>query len=485
VLRYLTISRRVLPFLASFLRDRKRWIVAGRPVERSAEFHARRATELVDMLAALGPSFVKLAQVFAARADLVPEPYIGELGRLTDQVPPVPLAEVERTIVESYGQAPATLFERFDPEPIAAASLGQVHRARYRGQEVVVKVLRPHVEETVGRDIAAARRLLALIEPRIDNPHVRGMRAIVDEFAKRIGDEMDFRKEAENANEIRRNFAGNRRVAVPRIVAELVRQRVLVMQYMEGTKIDRLGALVDAGRIDASRLVATIIELYMQMMLVDGFFHADPHPGNLLVAADGTIILLDFGMVVRVPRETRWNLVQTVYACIRRDVDGILAGFDALGLLEPGADLGRLRDLAETLLSIAYTDSTVAERIDLVANEVMATLYDFPVVLPSDMVYFARTAALIEGIGVRYDARFNALIVATPVALSMRRKILASLGTPAAARMPELDWAVAVGTVAGHVAALMTRAARQFFAAMQQDLRPPHPPPPRLRAVND
>jgi predicted unusual protein kinase regulating ubiquinone biosynthesis (AarF/ABC1/UbiB family) len=487
----LRIARRIAPFVTSFLRDRRRWVVAGEPIPRTPEFHQTRAHALVDTIAGLGPSFVKLAQVFAARADLIPEPYIGALGRLTDQVPPISLEEVERTIVEAYGRSPEELFERFDPQPIAAASLGQVHRARYAGEEVVVKVLRPRVEEMVARDVVAAKRLLALVERRFAaNPHVRGMRAIIDEFSLRIGDEMDFRKEAENAVQIRANFAGNRRVAVPRIVPELVRQRVLVMEYMEGTKIDALAPLVAAGRLDANHLVASVIELYLQMMLVDGFFHADPHPGNLLVASDGTVVILDFGMVVRVPRETRWNLVQTVYACIRRDVDGIVAGFDALGLLEPTADREKIRELAHTLLGIAYTDTTMAERMDLVANEVMATLYDFPVVLPSDMVYFARTAALIEGIGVRYDDRFNAILVATPVALRMRRRILSSLGAPPAS-MPPLDWATAVGTVAGQVAGFLARAGRGLLAALERDLEPRIEArigtrsQPRLRAVND
>jgi predicted unusual protein kinase regulating ubiquinone biosynthesis (AarF/ABC1/UbiB family) len=336
--------------------------------------------------------------------------------------------------------------------------------ARIGGQEVVVKVLRPGVEDLIHTDLAAARRVLAIVEPRFNNPHVKALRAVVDEFSRRIKDEMDFRQEAANAEEIRANFRRNPRVKIPRIMHDLVRQRVLVMEYMEGRRVDSLAAWVADRRIDSNRLVATIVELYMQMMLVDGLFHADPHPGNILVARDGSVVLLDFGMVVRVPRETRWNLVQTVFAAIKHDVEATVSGFYSLGMIEPGADRDQMLDLARQLMEIAYSRAPMTERIDLLADEVMTTLYESPVTLPSDLVYFARTAALIEGLGVRYDGSFNAIWVASPVALRLRGRILESLRdgktvTP----VPDLDWATAAGAMAGHIAGAIVRFGREFF----------------------
>ena len=479
-MRVVVIVRHILPFILSFLRDRRRWIIAGRPVERTDAFHRTRAEGLVAAIGTLGPTFVKLAQVFAGRADLFPEPYVRALSTLTDQVPPVPVEAVERTIVESYGATSLQLFQRFDAVPIAAASLGQVHRASFDGREVVVKVLRPGIEQLVASDVKAAQWILKILERRFaTNPHVRGFRVAVEEFALRIGDEMDFRKEADNAERIRENFEGNRRVMIPRIERDLVRQRVLVMEYMAGVRIDRVesaGGQYDgtAGRARSGDIVATVMELYIQMMLVDGLFHADPHPGNLLVAPGGRIVLLDFGMVVPVPRETRWHLIQTVFASIRKDVDGVVAGFEALGVIEPDADPAVVRELVRTLLELAHSRTTVPERIEmLLADQVMGTLYDWPVTLPREMVYFGRAAALIEGLGVHYDPRFNPIVFAAPIALRMRRRILASLGDQPA-RDPN-EWVYTLSGVLGAVAGVFTRAGRSFLSQLEREFEAARP----------
>src|SRR5215217_4392449 len=171
-MRTLAIALRLLPLAISILRDRRRWIVRGAPLPRTPEFHARRAARLIATTAALGPAFVKLAQVLAARADLIPEPYLSALGTLADAVPAVPIEAIEREIVAAYGQGPDAVFEWFDREPLAAASLGQVHRARADGQDVVVKVLRPGVESLVASDVRAALAMLGQVERRWSNPHV-------------------------------------------------------------------------------------------------------------------------------------------------------------------------------------------------------------------------------------------------------------------------------------------------------------------------
>ena len=440
------------PFAASFLRDRRRWILWGAPMPRTPAIHARRAQRLVEAIIRLGPTFVKMAQVFAARADLIPEPYISELAKLIDQVPPLSFNTVAGIIAESYpGNSQGVhrtgvlrvdeVFDSFERVPVAAASLGQVHRAKLKGEVVAVKVLRPGVERAVKNDLVAARRILSLVERYWEHPSLKRIRVVLDEFELRIAEEMDFRLEAEHAMEIGGNFADNKSVIVPRIYHELTRQRVLVMEYVAGTRIDRL----DPTRVDVPRVVATLVELYVQMMLVDGLFHADPHPGNLMVSADGRIVLLDFGMVVRVPLETRRSLMRTSIAAIKRDPDLVAEGFVSMGLIIPGTPPATVRWLAELLIANAYSRTTTKQRIDaLLADRVMKTLFDFPIVLPQHLVYFGRTAALIEGVGTRYDPYFQAIPVASPVILRMRSKILRSLGEPATPSVAE------VATVAGY-----------------------------------
>jgi predicted unusual protein kinase regulating ubiquinone biosynthesis (AarF/ABC1/UbiB family) len=444
------------PFALSFLRDFHRWIWWGEPVVRSDEDHARRAKRLVQTIIHLGPTFVKMAQVFASRADIIPEPYLSELGLLVDQVPPMSFDAIARTIREAYGRDVDDVFDEFERIPVAAASLGQVHRARKRadgtgatdGRVLAVKVLRPNVEKNVAADLHAAMRILAAVEKRIDHPEVKRIRSVLEEFRLRIHEEMDFRLEAEYATEVRANFAGNPNVCVPEVIHELVRQRVLVMEFVEGTRIDRL----DPAKVDVARVVSTLVELYIQMMLVDGLFHADPHPGNLMVSADGRIVLVDFGMTVRVPLETRRALMHTALAAVRRNADEVADGFVKLGLFAPNTERAVVVWLADFLITHAYSKTTARERIDmLLADRVMKTLFDYPVILPQNLVYFARTAALLEGVGARYDPYFQVIPVASPVIIRMRSRILKSLGETVEPQLGD------IAMVAGHA---LGRAAR-------------------------
>ena len=470
MLRTLVVLLRLLPLTLSFTRDARRWVVFGPPTPRATPFHRRRAERLVATVAALGPAFVKLAQILAARADLVPEPYLTALGALHDQVPPAPAAYVRGEVERAFGAPVEATFERFDWTPVAAASLGQVHRARYQGEDVAVKVLRPDIERAVRRDLASASQVLALAERRWAGTavgrHLVAVRAAVDEFARRVGDELDFEHEAANAREMRAHSLGRPGVAMPRVVEGLVSRRVLGLEFMPGTRVDRLQDRVASGAIDPAELVRRVIELYMRMMLVDGFFHADPHPGNLLVQDDGTLVVLDFGMVVRVDRALRRDLARTAFAGIRRDPDALADGFGRLGIFQSGADPATARALVAALLEIAHArDTSSTDRIQLVADQVLATLYDFPVTLPPDLVYFARTAALIEGLGARYDRRFNAVTFAAPVALRMHREILASLADDDG-RLPAgaADW----GALAAAAGAAFGQAVHEAGAVLRE-----------------
>ena len=295
----------LVPFVVAFLRDRRRFILVGGPSTRRPGHHDRRAQRLASSVAGLGPTFIKLAQLFSARADLLPEPYLAAIGTLQDQVPPIQ-GDGARTVIEAeIGRPVSEIFESFDAEPIAAASLGQVHKARIDNREVAVKVLRPDVEETVAIDLDLSFRILFWLNILFPNHHVRGITNVVREFSVRVREEMDFLAEADNMRRFHRMFADVEGVRAPEVVGDLTTSRVLVMEHLDGTKVDQLADRFASGELEFEAVMKRLTGLYLRMMMLDGFLHADPHPGNLMVAADGTLVVLDWGMVLEVPRWTR------------------------------------------------------------------------------------------------------------------------------------------------------------------------------------
>ena len=457
-MRALVVFGRLLPFVIAFLWDRRRFLVFGRPPRRDEERHRRRAARLTQTLAGLGPTFIKLAQVFAARADILPEPYLSAIGTLTDQVPPLAPGVAEEVVRSELGDDVGGLFERFESQPLAAASLGQVHRASYQGREVVVKVLRPGVEDVVRQDLEVGFRILFVLNLLFPNHHVRAISAIVSEFSKRISDELDFRQEARNAAVMRRNFAVEPRVVVPEVVAELTRRRVLVLEYVEGTRIDRLHERLAAGELRLATLTALLAEVYIKMMFEDGVFHADPHAGNLLVDPAGRLVLLDFGMVLEVERETRRRLVTTILAAARQDVDGVINGFYELGILDPDVDRGTVRDAAQSLMAISVRDDVSPRQIQQLVEQVLHTFYEWPLMLPSNLVYFGRAGVLVEGIGLRYDPDFNALAVARPVLARSTARLMQGAAEDPRARIT--DWTQEAITAVRTVRDLVRRVER-------------------------
>ena len=470
-MRLMVILRHAVPLVVSVVRDRRRWVLFGGPARRTAAFHEERARRLLRSITTLGPSFVKLGQIFAGRTDLLPDEYAESLGTLTDQVPPVPYPDIERIIEAERGRPIGEVFERFDAEPLAAGSLGQVHRALYRGREVAVKVLRPGVRPLVATDIRVARRLSERVARWMPNIHTRALTAIVEEFERRIGDEMDFEAEAANIRAVRANFAKNPRIRIPEVVDEISGKDVLVMEFVPGIRIDALDPEARYGGLTIPDIVERLQELYIQMMLIDGFFHADPHPGTVLVDASGRIVLLDFGVVIRVTRERRKVLVDTVFAAIQNQTAGVVDGFYGLGLVEPGADRAVIERLVNMLLDLAAQRTTTRERVEMLTREIMKELYNWPIRLPSDLVYFARTSALIEGVGVRYDPEYNPIMSAGPSLWRMRRELFASLSDTKA--IQQLDWPTAVGYLLGRAAAKLSKAG-EFLAGF---LTPRTPPP--------
>ncbi len=427
--RTLSVLYRLTPFMVAFLRDRRRFILLGRPPVRSPAHHERRARRLTAVLGKLGPTFIKLAQLFSARADILPEPYLSSISTLQDQVPPDPFGEIARVLEEELGKAPGEVFESFQEEPLAAASLGQVHRARLKGREVAVKVLRPGVEEAVALDLDISFRFLFWLNILFPTHHVRALTNVVREFSVRVREEMDFRHEAQNMDNFRRFFSRERGVKVPAVHEELTRRRVLVMEYCSGTKIDRLQERFASGELDLSRLMERLTALYLKTMMVDGFLHADPHPGNLLVQDDGRIVLLDWGMVLRVPKWTREAILNLALAVEREHLDGTINGMYQLGMISPEVSRGEIREAATEIMAIMErARGSNRERIQEIVQEIFDTFYTWPLLLPQELVYFFRTSVLLEGIGYRYDPSFNGLHLLRKVVGDLRSDIQRATG---------------------------------------------------------
>jgi predicted unusual protein kinase regulating ubiquinone biosynthesis (AarF/ABC1/UbiB family) len=415
----------LLPFLWHFLRDRRRFILIGSPARRTAEDHARRAARLTGVIAGLGATFIKLAQIFSARADLFPEPYLSALGTLQDQVPSVSFDGVREVIETEMGQPLENVFASFEQHPMAAASLGQVHRALYEGHEVVVKVLRPGVEEMVALDLDLSFRILFWMNILFPNHHVRGITNVVREFSVRVREEMDFRAEAANMERFRTAFLSERGVRVPRVIESRTTRRVIVMEYLRGTKVDALHDRFASGELNFDDLMERLIGLYLRMMMLDGFLHADPHPGNLLIADDGSIVVLDWGMALEVPRWTRDSILSVALAVEREDLDGMINGMYRLGMISPEVSRGDIREAATEVMRIMErARSTSRERAQEIIQEIWDTFYTWPIMLPQELVYFFRSAVLLEGIGFRYDPDFNGLLTIRRVIATYRARIL-------------------------------------------------------------
>ena len=413
------------PLVVGFLRDRRRWVIVGGPARRTERHHRRRAEKLVARMAKLGPTFIKLGQLMSARADIFPEPYLTAIGALQDQVPPDPTDQIIAVIESELGRPVDEVFDEFERESVAAASLGQVHGAVVDGRQVVVKVLRPGVEELVALDLDIGLTLLFWLNVLFPNHHIQALTNVVREFSHRVREEMDFNRESENIERFQRHFRDHPTVRAPDVLDEYTRRRVLVMERCAGTKIDQLHDRFATGRIEFNEVMERLTGLYLRMMMVDGFLHADPHPGNLLVQDDGTIVVLDWGMVLDVPSWTREYILDLALAVERDDLDGMINGMYRLGMISPEVSRGEIREAATEILAImARVRISNQDRIEEIVHEVFDTFYTWPLMLPQELVYLFRTSVLLEGVGLRYDENFDGLGLLKRVVRDLKGEIV-------------------------------------------------------------
>lgn len=432
--RFFYVAIKLLPFILSVIRDWRAFVLFGAPRLLTERQHLRRAEYLRRIMGELGPSFIKAAQVLAMRSDMLLPIYTRELKKLQDQVPPFPYRQVRQIVKADLGRPVEQIFDHFDPEPIAAASLGQVHKARYKGRDVAVKVLRPGVEQLVSTDLAVIKVILKALEAFIDDNLMRSFEAIASEFDRMIRLEMDFRNERRNADRLRENFRNHPMIRVPRFIPELCTRSIAVSEFVEGVRIDHVEEIRAMG-VDTRATLELLMDTYIRMTVIHGFIHADPHPGNLFVDREGRLVILDHGMVLEFGEGTRLELLRLVYAVTRNDVDAIVDGYYKLGMVDPGISRGVLRDAAQTLLEIQLTSDVTPRQVQEIAQDIINTFYKFPLRLPNNLVYLLRASSLVEGIAFCYDPNFNGVKEATPVVKRMLAEIAFGADKPIPERL--------------------------------------------------
>jgi predicted unusual protein kinase regulating ubiquinone biosynthesis (AarF/ABC1/UbiB family) len=394
--------------------------VIFRGAEGSARKEARlekQASWLRQSLIELGPTFIKIGQALGTRADLLPLAYVKELQTLQDQVPAFPTAEAFARIESELGRPLHECYPEIDSEPIAAASLGQVYRARLAtGEEVAVKVQRPNLEETISIDVAILHRLVKLTNrffPRAnENADWEGM---LREFHTTIFEEMDYVKEGRNADRFRYNFRTWRAVRVPKVFWSHTNTRVLTLEFIRGTKVVDVEGL-RANGISAVKVNRLLIRTYLKQLLEDGFFHADPHPGNLLVMDSGHLAFFDFGMVGRITPKLQSQMIDAFFHVIGRDVHGLGQDIINLNFLKPGVDPETVRPVVESLFT-HYLNLKLGEvNFKELTYDLAEVIYEYPFRLPSNFTYVMRALMTLEGIGVVTDPGFSFFETAKPFA---------------------------------------------------------------------
>jgi len=403
VRRYLVVFFRFLPFALAFLRDRRRFILFGSRRQVPAEKHRQRAEQIRDTMLELGPAFIKVGQVLSTRPDIVPPVYADVFGTLQDEVPEDAGGDPKHIIDEELGDE----LDQSTLEPIAGGSLAYVYTADYRNERIALKVRRPGLKPVIRRDLRVVRGLIPLITLFASERQQYSIENAADDFADIILDELDFDREGTIMADIRENFADDDRVVIPDTYEDLCSERVLAMEYLTGRKITDDSAF-DGIDVTQHEMATRIINVYLEMGLVDGVFHADPHPGNLAVTDDGRLLLFDFGMSERLPPTVQEDIIALYRALVRRDVDDLVDSLIALDVLEPHVNRAEVGRVLELVIENLEGRSEITWR--MIITELTTMLRDFPFRIPPDVMLLIRVGTVGEGVCRQLDPEFDFLV---------------------------------------------------------------------------
>jgi ubiquinone biosynthesis protein len=371
----------------------------------------------------LGPTFIKLGQLLSARPDLITKPFADEFKKLQDEVPPFSAQEAKKIIEEETKRSVDKIFIAFDDTPLAAASIAQVHHATLLdGSEVIIKVQRPDIQEQIDADIAILSTVANLLDRYVAESRFFNPRGIVEEFSRTIRKELNFAEEARNCERFRKNFQDSPDIYIPKVYGEFVTEKVLVMEKIRGVRIDDTAGIESMG-LDRSHLAKKGVNAYFKQILEDGFFHADPHPGNIFVMSDGKIGLMDFGIVGRVSPELREIIANTLLALINKDFDKLVDQYIELGYVQEELDLGNFRkefkadisDFLEPLYGLTLKELNFAEYVDTITH--LSLKHNMKI--PSDLLLINKAMLIVENICRELDPDFDFISAAEPYAAKL------------------------------------------------------------------
>lgn len=418
--RFIDIWTFVLTWLTWLWIDGKKWSYWGGFTEEKK--NARRRAQAIwvrETFLELGPTFIKVGQLFSTRADLFPIEYVEELSKLQDKVPAFSYEQAEEIIVEDLGKTVQELFQNFDPIPLAAASLGQVHKAQlHSGSDVVVKVQRPGLKKLFEIDLAILRGIARYFQNHPRWGKGRDWVGIYDECCRILWLEIDYLNEGRNADTFRRNFRNCDWVKVPRVSWQYTSPRVLTLEYIPGIKISNYEAL-EASGLDRKELAQMGAKAYLQQLLNHGFFHADPHPGNIAVSPGGELIFYDFGMMGQITSNLREKLMETLFGITQRDADRVVKSLIAVGALAPTGDIGPVRRSIQYMLDHFMDQPFENQSIAAISDDLYEIAYDQPFRFPATFTFVMRAFSTLEGVGKGLDPEFNFMEVAQPFAIQL------------------------------------------------------------------
>lgn len=394
------------------------------------DLYLSQANQFTALALEMGGLIIKLGQFVSSRVDILPKEYTDTLSKLQDSVSPVETRAIIDRIEEEQSKSLDNVFSIFDQIPVAAASLGQVHKATLAdGTKVAVKVMRPGIEEIVTLDLATLRVLIAFARRFTKVGKFVDLKDVYEEFEDVITLELDYEKEAQHIEKFRENFVGFPGVTVPEVYGDYSTSKMLVMEFIDGLKINEINALDDAG-INKHKLAKILYLSYLQQLLEDGFFHADPHPGNILVKADGTIAYIDFGMVGNISNSMKENMFKLAMSVYLKDSNGVVDSLDGLGFLRAHADKGALGKNVKVLLENFTSNGFDMKQLnnDDFLEEMRDFLYQQPFQIPSRTTFLGKAIITVFSICMGLDSKFDLISLAKPYVEDMVKSEGSNIG---------------------------------------------------------